>query len=232
MISSFSCASNAESLIEIEKKIRKNMEGIQIDQLKPTPIPGLYEMLAGNEVAYITADANHMLQGVLYNVPERKNLTDGTLKKMRTKALGKIKDSALVIYPATGVEKVRVTVFTDPTCPYCVSLHRNLKNYNDAGITIKYALYPRASGRTLLDRQISDILCSVDKKEATNKLFSQPSMDSTGSTCENANQLATIKNVARQAGLEGTPFLVFDSGEAQNGVIQPHEIIAKFAEKN
>jgi hypothetical protein len=38
-------------------------------------------------------------------------------------------ESQMIVYPAKN-EKHKVTVFTDIDCPYCVKLHRDMKDYN------------------------------------------------------------------------------------------------------
>ena len=72
------------------------MPGLTVDSISESAIPGLYEVVSGGEVAYVTSDGVHMIQGTLFNVPERKNLSEKALSAQRAKALGTIEKSSLV----------------------------------------------------------------------------------------------------------------------------------------
>lgn len=66
------------------------MPGLTIDSLKASSVPGLYEMVSGPDVAYVTADGVHMIQGTLYSVATRKDLTEQSLSVSRAKLMQQI----------------------------------------------------------------------------------------------------------------------------------------------
>ena len=151
---------------ELSQKLIKTMPGLTIDSIAPSVIPGLYEEVSGVDVAYVTADGVHMIQGTLFNVPERKNLSENTLSRQRAKAIQALPASSLIVYKAKGKEQHVITVFTDPSCPYCHRLHDEIPKLNDLGVTVRYALYARGGEGTLTSRQLSEVICSPDPKAA------------------------------------------------------------------
>lgn len=80
----------AGDLEDLSAKITKNMPGLKIDSLAESPVPGLYELVSGGDVAYVTADGVHLIQGTMFNVPEKKNVSEATLAKLRVKEMASI----------------------------------------------------------------------------------------------------------------------------------------------
>ena len=90
-IALMTCAASAEpDLNSVSERLVKSMPGLTVDSISESAIPGLYEVVSGGEVAYVTSDGVHMIQGTLFNVPERKNLSEKALSAQRAKALGTI----------------------------------------------------------------------------------------------------------------------------------------------
>ena len=225
-IALMTCAASAQpDLNSVSERLVKSMPGLTVDSISESAIPGLYEVVSGGEVAYVTSDGGHMIQGTLFNVPERKNLSEKALSAQRAKALGTIEKSSLVTYKAKGKEKHTITVFTDPSCPFCVRLHGEIPKLNEMGVTVRYALYARSGNGTLTSRQLSEVICSVDKKAAVDRFFAAPSSNSTGAECKQADGLERIAKVAQQVGLKGTPHIVTDKGFASSGYMSAPELL-------
>lgn len=212
-------------IAELKANLTKSMPGLNIDSLKATSVPGLYEMVSGPDVAYVTADGVHMIQGTLYNVATRKNLTEQSLSVSRMKQMQTIDPSTLLVYPAVGKEKHSITVFTDPSCGYCRALHAEIPKLNELGVTVKYALYARNGNGTLTGRQLTEVLCSADPKAELTKFFAASSRDVKGAECRKADGLERIARLAPQVGLKGTPHIVTDKGVAFSGYQPAQELL-------
>src|SRR5580704_5496482 len=50
--------------------------GSKLEDLRPSPIPGIYEFMQGAEISYLTADGKYFLDGNLYDMESRENLTE------------------------------------------------------------------------------------------------------------------------------------------------------------
>src|SRR5688572_13978882 len=62
---------------------RKLPGGVKPDELKITPIPGLYELSRGGEVGYISADGRYYISGELHDLKSNANLTEESMKEVR-----------------------------------------------------------------------------------------------------------------------------------------------------
>ena len=210
---------------ELSQKLIKTMPGLTIDSIAPSVIPGLYEVVSGGDVAYVTADGVHMIQGTLFNVPERKNLSENTLSRQRAKAIQALPASSLIVYKAKGKEQHVITVFTDPSCPYCHRLHDEIPKLNDLGVTVRYALYARGGEGTLTSRQLSEVICSPDPKAAIGRFFANSQLNASGASCTQADGLEAIARAANKVGLKGTPHIVASTGYASSGYMPAPELI-------
>lgn len=223
--------SAAQALDDLAATLTKSMPGLNIDSIKETPMKGIYEIVSGGDVAYVSGDGTYMIQGTLFNVTKRKNLSDETLQQVRLKAIKNIDKSALIVYPAKGKALHTITVFTDPSCPYCHKLHEEITQLNDLGITVQYALYARSGNGTLTSRQLQETLCSSDPKQMIDAFFKSSQRQAKGADCSKVASLDKIAATARLVGLQGTPHIVTDSGLSFSGYRPPQEML-KVLENN
>ena len=78
-------------------------------------------------------------------------------------------------------EKVKVVVFIDNQCVYCTYVVKNVKKYNDAGITMSFLT---VAPESIKDEVISDmarVWCSADRQKSLSKAMAGflPDNDST-----------------------------------------------------
>ena len=227
-------ASNMPSKAEVDAladKLAKTMPRLVVDSLKPSPVPGLWELVSGGDVAYFTADGAHMIQGTMFNVQTRRNISEEALTEQRAKALNTISKDALIVYPAKGKAKHTITVFTDPSCPYCKLMHAEIPKFNDLGITVLYAPYARSGNGTLTARQLQEVLCSKDTRAAMDGFMHAPQKNATGAECKAAQELVHVSKVANTVGLKGTPHIVASTGKALSGYMPAKELLAALQEK-
>ncbi|WP_275586907.1 disulfide isomerase DsbC N-terminal domain-containing protein, partial [Serratia marcescens] len=48
----------------------------KIDEVRPAPMPGLWEVRIGNELRYTDATGTYLIEGELIDIKARKNLTE------------------------------------------------------------------------------------------------------------------------------------------------------------
>lgn len=210
-----------DATAQLEATLTKALPGIKIDAVEPTPIEGLYQVLSGGEVAYATADGQYMIQGTLYNVPNRRNLTEAVLSGVHAKTIQQIDPKALVVFPAEGEVKHVLTAFVDPTCPYCNAMFKKTADYNKLGITMQYAMYSRTGNNVNVQHQLEEILCAEDKQEKMAWYFAHYNERAAGASCALTDQLAVIDRVATDTGLQGTPHNVSGEGTVVIGYKEP-----------
>src|SRR5690349_17099924 len=61
--------------------------GAKPEELRASPIPGMYELARGTEIAYVSSDGKYAIAGDLYDLSNDKNLTENTRRAERTKLL-------------------------------------------------------------------------------------------------------------------------------------------------
>jgi thiol:disulfide interchange protein DsbC len=111
-----------------------------IVEVRRTPMTGLFEVRTeNNEIYYTDAEANHLIQGELIDVRQKRNLTEERLDKLLTLDFSQLptKD-AFTIVQGNGQRKL--AVFVDPNCGYCKRFERDLQKIEN--VTIHVFLYP------------------------------------------------------------------------------------------
>lgn len=197
-----------------EKAIRDALGGLMPESVQATPVQGLYQVVVGPNVVYMSADGKYMLQGDLIDVQSRLNLTDASRQQARRSAIDAIGEDRMIVFAPEKV-KHKVTVFTDIDCGYCRKLHSEMDQYLDAGIEIRYMMYPRTGVDSESYRKAVAVWCADDRKQAMTDSKAGKSIEM--KTCD--NPVKTQMELAQQLGLRGTPYLVLENGDVAPGYV-------------
>lgn len=199
---------------------------IQADQIRPTPVPGLFEVRIGSKIAYVTGDARYLVQGDIVDLDTDQNLTEARRDGVRRDVLNGLSESSMIIFaPAKYTDTV--TVFTDLDCGYCRKLHRQIADYNAKGIRVRYLAFPRTGPGTDSWTKAEKVWCAKDKQAALTKAKSGEAP--AGKVCQ-PNPVAQEYQLGRDFGLTGTPAIVLESGELIGGYLDPDELQQYLAE--
>ena len=141
-------------------------------------------------------------------------------------------DFDLIEYKADD-EKTSIIVVTDPSCPYCRKLHAAIPELNKAGITVKYALFPRSGLDSDMHNLMGNIWTNPDRKAVLEKAFetrpdeySSLLHDSDEETeSRGLDEVKQMHEAAVKAGLSGTPFIVTAMGRKDDGFVSPERLI-------
>ena len=208
---------------DAEAKIRDAMKdiapGVTIDSITETPIKGVYEMMVGAEVMYISGDGRYLVRGQIYDMVTKTDIAEKKLAAGRLSVLDQFDEDKTIIY-ASKAPKHTVTVFTDIDCGYCRKLHRELADYNDAGISIQYMLYPRAGEGSESYKKAVSVWCSDNREEELTKAKMGGSLPDR--KCE--HPILEHMDAARKLGLRGTPMMVLENGEVISGYVPAAEL--------
>src|SRR5271167_2267705 len=139
--------------------------GSKLDDLQPSPIPGIYEFMQGAEVSYLTADGKYFIDGNLYDMKSRDNLTEALRTHARVALINAVPESQMVIFSPPN-PKYTLTVFTDVDCQYCRKLHSEIAELNRLGIRVRYMFFPRSGPGTESWRKAEVVWCSPNRLEA------------------------------------------------------------------
>lgn len=208
----------AENPIEksLEQKLRASFPGSTIDTIRPVEISGLYEIGLGNNLAYTGNNGRYLLVGHIYDTLNGRDLTQERLDaRVPTRALdfARLPLHAAVKRGAAGGKKL--AVFTDPDCPYCSQLHRDLDQLQ--GVEIYEILFPvEALHPGAMEKSVA-VLCSPDPAAALRTVMDRGIVPRL-KNCEAAKkavQEALAYGAAHQ--IQATPTLVASDGRVVLG---------------
>lgn len=177
-----------------------------VDKVVKSDLPGFYEVVVSGQIAYVSADGKYLLQGSLYDVAHKRNLTDASLAKMRAQAIAKLPAAKEIRFDVAN-PKHTVTVFTDVDCPYCRAFHKNIGQFNALGISVHYVMYP-LDIHPNADKQAVAVWCSADRNAAYTAAMN--GKDPGNATC--ANPVAETKALGIALGINATPTVLTEDG--------------------
>jgi thiol:disulfide interchange protein DsbC len=197
------------------------LAGVKPENVQPTPVAGIFEVLRGSDILYMTRDGQYAFAGDLYQVPSRANLTEVHRRELRRKLIDAVPESRMVVFSPPD-PKYTVTVFTDVDCSYCRALHRQIAEYNRLGVRVRYVFYPRTGPDTDSWRKAEQVWCSADRKAALTHAKLGEALDAP--VCANT-PVAQEYELGQAIGLEGTPGIVAANGALVGGYVPPDALI-------
>lgn len=213
-------ASDVET--NIQQKLQQIIPNAPQAQISESPIAGLYQVIVGPNVIYMTGDGQYLFNGNLVDLNTRQNLTEAAKNQARKQALAAIDPKTMIEFPAKGESKHTITVFTDVDCPYCKKFHQDVPQLNENGITVRYLAFPRSGVDTPSYNKMVSIWCSDNPAKAMDdSKLDGASPDS--KKCDNPVQSHMI--AAQNFGISGTPTLMFDDGQMVPGYVPAKELI-------
>lgn len=207
----------ADPRIEIAARI----PGARPDELRATPIPNIYELSRGSEIAYVTTDGKYAISGDMFDIPRNEDLTENHRREGRMKLIAAVPENEMVIF---GPKQPRytVTVFTDVDCAYCRRLHSQIAEYNRLGIRVRYLFYPRTGPNTESWTKAEEVWCSADRNDALTRAKLGQALKAKP-TC--SNPVARGYALGQGFGLQGTPAIVTADGEMISGYMEPAALL-------
>ena len=198
---------------------------IEVDHVGPAPLPGFREAVVGGQVVYISDDGRYLLQGALYDVVEKKDLSQAGMAEVRRRLLATIPASERIVFaPENPVHTV--SVFTDVECGYCQKLHEDIAEYNRLGIAIEYLAFPRMGPASEDFAKMVSVWCAADRGAALTAAKEGRKVQSGSCT----NPVARHYDIGRRVGLTGTPMIVTEDGTQMPGYMPPADLRAALDE--
>ncbi|MEW8440217.1 MAG: DsbC family protein [Candidatus Thiodiazotropha taylori] len=198
----------------VRNGMNKVLKSGEITSITPSAVDGLYEVMVGPQLYYVTADGKHLLNGKLFNIEKREDLTTPKISKAKAVYIESIGEDNMVIF-APKEYKHTITVFTDIDCGYCRKLHEEMKDYNDLGIRVRYMMYPRAGiGSESFQKAVS-VLCADDRNEAMT--LSKAGEEIPLKNCE--NPVRDHFQLGQLLGVNGTPAIFLQNGDMLPGYV-------------
>ena len=184
----------------------------KIDEVRTTPMAGLYEVRVGTDVFYTDAKGNFLIQGELIDTKARRNLTEDRIAKLSAVDFSTLplKDAFVTV---RGNGKRQLVVFADPNCGYCKRFERDLQKIDN--VTVHTFLYPILSPDSA--EKSRNIWCGKDRTAVWDDWMLRDKTPSDASCDTTALQ----RNLAfgKKHKITGTPTLIFTDGSRVPGAI-------------
>jgi thiol:disulfide interchange protein DsbC len=201
--------------------------GSKLDDLQPSPIPGIYQFIQGADVSYLTTDGKYFIDGNLYDMKSRDNLSEELRAHARVAMIGAVPESQMLIFSPAN-PKYTITVFTDVDCAYCRKLHSQIAEINRLGIRVRYMFYPRSGPGTESWHKAEVVWCSPNRNDTLTRAKTGAALDM-NKTC-GATPVAREYELGQNLGVRGTPAIYTENGDYISGYMEPRELLAQLKE--
>ncbi len=203
----------------IRKNLKERMPQFEpIDEVRRSPMPGLFELrVDGTDIYYTDAAGNFLLQGQMIDTRTQRNLTEERLQKITAidfKTLP-IKDAITLV---RGKGERKLAIFEDPNCGYCKRFERELQKADN--ITVYLFLYP-ILGKDSTDKAKA-IWCAKDQGKAWLDWMVRDQAPANAS-CDTA-AIKRNQEFGQKLKITGTPTLVFTDGTRVPGAIEVAQV--------
>ncbi|WP_335956252.1 DsbC family protein [Acinetobacter bereziniae] len=218
-LSIFSFTSAHADIKTLEQNLKTKYPEIEVKSVQNSPIKDVYEVYMGGRIVYTNEEAKYFFVGNLIDLKEQKNLTaerEQTLKSIDVKSLP-LKQA---IKHVKGKGERNIYVFSDPDCPYCQHLEKELKNVDN--VTIYLFLYPITRLHPNAENVSQQIWCSKNPYQAWQDYTLDKKQPSSTKSCTTPVE----KNIAlaKTLNVDGTPTFFLQDGTRISGARDAGEI--------
>ncbi|MDD2272363.1 MAG: DsbC family protein [Desulfuromonadaceae bacterium] len=208
--------SMANDNLRTEKEtLMKTFPNMKLDGFRESPLKGLYEITAGEQVFYFSPEG-YLFFGEIWT-KDGKNLTAEMREKVVAERINSLPlDKALKI----GNGPKKVIEFTDPDCPYCRKVDNFLSKRTD--VTRYVYFVPLRRIHPDAEKKARYILSQSDKDKAFREVFEGVLDGKPISIADGAQQqqLEEMEKIATGLGVRGTPALWIEGAHVNGADIQ------------
>jgi thiol:disulfide interchange protein DsbC len=191
------------------------------------PFPGVWEVDVARDgriyPLYLDYSLKYLFSGQFLRLSDMANLTG-----QRSTDLNRVDVSTIPLKNAIVVgsrsAKKKIVVLTDPTCPYCLKLHAEIKKAAgiDADTAFYVMPYPRNPKDKATYQKCLAVVCAKSEKllddAYTGKEVPAP-------TCKSTAVDETMK-LADRLKIQGTPTMIFPDGRMISGYMEADALLA------
>lgn len=199
----------AQVLEQVKQQFEAQFEGIEVDEVSPTPFAEVLELRLGKDVLYTNPQVEFVLQGSLVDVATRTDLTAARLEQLNRVDFSSLPlDQAIKTVKGDGSRKL--VVFEDPNCVYCKRLHQSFEDVDN--LTVYSLLFPILTPDSKVKSE--HVYCADDPSAAwTDWMLNNK--EPAEKTCD--TPIEELLKLGLSLGVQGTPAIFFEDGSRANG---------------
>ncbi len=213
-------ADGDDAVEQLRQALAITMPQVKPTKISSTPVNGLYEVIVGTQVVYMDINARYMIEGDLFDLKTKVNVTEGAKSVIRLAAVDKLGADSMIIYTPKKIKNT-ITVVTDIDCPYSRRLHDEIPDYLENEIQVRYIFMP-LKGPADMKKTIS-VWCSDDQQLALDMAKAGVKIEE--KTCK--NPIKKHLKVAREMGIRGTPAILLEDGTLLPGYVPVDKLVAE-----
>lgn len=210
-------AGKADPRAEIAKKVG----GIQVEDVRITPVDGLFEITHNAQITYVSSDGRYAILGDMFDLQSNGNITEARRRGLRARMIAAVPESEMVVFAPKEPAKYTITVFTDIDCGYCRRLHSQIAEYNRLGIRVRYLFFPRTGPDTESWHKAESVWCAPNRNDALTRAKNGEVIKSP--KCP-ADIVKRDYELGEKLDVEGTPAIFLASGELLPGYEAPAKL--------
>lgn len=200
----------------IERQADKD---VVIDRIDPTPIAGLYEVVAGADIFYADTSGRFViLDGRLMDLGTKEDLTQKKIDQLSSVDFASL-PLHLALKRVQGTGSRTIAIFEDPTCAACKVVHKFLLQLPDLTVYT----FPLATASPEALPLVRSVWCQADRSKAWEGAMAgqRPPVIK---RCD-ASGLDEITLLATRLKVAGTPTIVLSDGRRIVGALPPGQFV-------
>jgi protein-disulfide isomerase len=146
---------------DLAQRLAVRFPGTAGAKIEPA-FPGFFSVVKEGQVIFVNADLSLMINGDVVDLASGQSLTNRIRQANRPVVNIQKLDTKDAIAIGTGARKLYV--FSDPDCPYCQSLEKELEKLKD--VTVYVFLFPLTSLHPQAATIAESVWCSKNKAAA------------------------------------------------------------------
>lgn len=202
-----------------KEQLAEQLNGVDANDISDSPVPGVYQVAVGANVAYVTNDGRYIIRGDIYDTQTSSNVTESERAKARVSMLESVDPKSMIVFkPANGDVKHTITIFTDIDCGYCRQFHREIDQVTAMGVEVRYLFFPRTGPNTESWTKADHVWCAPNHNAALTraKLGGEVPDASCASTPVQEHYA-----LGQRIGVRGTPAIFNEAGDLIGGYLPP-----------
>ena len=203
-------------------EIVKQIGGIKLEDVRMSPVSGVYEVTRDAEISYVSGDGRYAILGDMIDLKSDDNLSETRRRGVRARIIDSVPENEMLVFSPKEPAKYTITVFTDIDCGYCRRLHSQIAEYNRLGIRVRYMFFPRSGPDTESWHKAEAVWCASNRNDALTRAKNGENI--TSPKCP-SNIIKRDFELGQKLAVEGTPAIFLSSGEMLGGYLPPGQLV-------
>jgi thiol:disulfide interchange protein DsbC len=193
----------------------------------PGPFAGVWEVDVARSgkiyPLYLDYSLKYLFNGQFIRLADMENLTGERFTDLNRVDVASIPVKDAIRVGSTAAKKT-VIVLSDPTCPYCVRLHGEIKKAaaKDADVAFLVMPYPRNRNDKATYQKCLAVVCSKSEKLLDDAFAGK---ELPGAACKTAAVEETMR-LADRLKIQGTPTMILPDGRMISGYMEAEALLS------